>query len=295
MLAQALVWLLTLGGAQTVGPVASAPSVALFRINSEFGVPQGVANLLGERLASLLRESGSFKNVVASSDLEALVDLERQKQLADCNSESCVSEIAGFLGVDFLVVGTVGKLGGTYLLNLKLLNVRSASTPAAVSEQFPGDTEEALLNGTLPSLRKLLERAGFKHALPQTAENAPPTASTTSAAHAATEPGLGAAAAPKERAGWVLPVLGVAAVTALGGGALLLGGLLSGAVTFGFVVLNSRVFVDYPVELGKGQQRVTSLSVAYGALSAGSALLMVVGLGVLVLGAAGGAFAAPRL
>ncbi|MBI5495861.1 MAG: hypothetical protein HY904_12625 [Deltaproteobacteria bacterium] len=286
MLVPSLV-MLALAAAAPAGQAAPLPSVAVFRLNPEFGVAQGVANLMGERIGTLLRDSGAFSRVVASADLESLVDLERQKQMANCAGDSCIAEIAGVLGVDFLVAGSLGKLGGSFLINLKLLDVRKSLTAATISERLPGDTEEALLDGSLPAVRKLLERAGLKHALK--------TVETALVAVPVVQPAAAPAAPAADRPAWVFPVLGVGAGVAAFGGLVLLLGVVAGAATAAFVGVNSVVFVNYPVDLGKGAQRSGMLYLAYGALTAASVAIALLGLGLAASGGVGAVVAALKI
>lgn len=241
----------TLAAMLAAAPEAPKPSVAMFRLNPEFGVAAGVANLMGERISALLRDSNAFGRVVTASDLESLVDLERQKQMSNCSADSCISELAGALGVDFLLVGSVGKLGSAFLINLKFIDVRRAVAVAAISERLTGTTEEALLDGSLPALKKLLDKSGIKHSL-KLEETALVVARPPPAAQPAT-PVATPDAPASPRPGWVFPVLGagggVFAVAALG----LVVALLGAVATVSFVGLNvAQPEFDYkPIVEGK--------------------------------------------
>jgi len=77
---------------------------------------EGLSPLLASEVA---RRPGL--TVVAGSDLRALVGFERQKQLLGCTEGSCLTEIAGALGVAYLVSSECSKVGSTWLLSLALL------------------------------------------------------------------------------------------------------------------------------------------------------------------------------
>ncbi len=84
--------------------------------------------------------------VISTSDIRAMLGFERQKALLGCESDtSCIAEIGGALGVDLIVSGTLGELGGTFNLSLTLL----ASDQAKVEARFTGTAgSEAALPAT---------------------------------------------------------------------------------------------------------------------------------------------------
>jgi hypothetical protein len=83
--------------------------------------------------------------VLTSSEIAALLGLERQRQLLGCADEqgSCLAEMANALGTDGLLRGSLGHFGQGYQLDLKLLS-SSGQTLASFSKKVDGD--EALLS-----------------------------------------------------------------------------------------------------------------------------------------------------
>ena len=77
---------------------------------------------------------------------------------------SCFAEIGNALGVNVLVTGTVGKVEETYLINLKLIDIRNARIIGREQEAFTGPAD-GLLPAVRFCLRKVLnspyEGAGF--------------------------------------------------------------------------------------------------------------------------------------
>src|SRR5438132_147091 len=120
-------------------PPSPAPSVAVLGLSAKEGVHQDVAEQLTETLTASLRHTGRFSRVVSASEIQTLVAFETQKQLANCDRESCMAEIAGALGVDYLVTGTLGRIGETWLFNAKLLNAHTALAEGAVSRPIEGE------------------------------------------------------------------------------------------------------------------------------------------------------------
>lgn len=65
--------------------------------------------------------------VVSKADVRALLSLEKQQQLLGCDNDKCQADVAGALGVDWLLSGSLGKLGGEYFLTIKVLDVKAAA------------------------------------------------------------------------------------------------------------------------------------------------------------------------
>jgi hypothetical protein len=126
------------------------------------GVAQGMATLLGDYLLEQLRDSKAFGRVVGSGEVETLIGFERQKQMMDCDNQSCLAEVAGMLGVDFLLTGSIGKIGNSFLFNVKLLNARNGTAAASVGRKLEGTTDDALVDSVHPIVVELLQRGKFR-------------------------------------------------------------------------------------------------------------------------------------
>ena len=94
------------------------------------GVPQGLDQLLNEALLTRLKKSGRFRTILSSSDMRDLLDLEQQKTVLGCDASNCLIELGGALGVPYLLVPTLGRLGERYLLQAKVLMVEEARVVA---------------------------------------------------------------------------------------------------------------------------------------------------------------------
>ncbi|MEW5851567.1 MAG: hypothetical protein AB2A00_22445 [Myxococcota bacterium] len=143
----------------------TAPSVAVAALQAQHGVTPGLATLLTDALVQHIRDAKAFSRVVSSSEISTQLGAERAELMSGCDSEGCVAELAGALGVDYLLIGNVGKIGTSYVLNARLLDVKSVRTVASRSERFRNDSEEAVLDGLPGVVRKLLDEAAIRHAL----------------------------------------------------------------------------------------------------------------------------------
>jgi hypothetical protein len=124
--------------------VTATPSKTLAALDLEAQqVPAAVAKLVGTHLTQKLIQKGF--QVMTSADLAAMLGVERQKALLGCNEESsCIAEIGAALNAHGVVMGSVGRLGETRLLNVKVLASGSAQSLAVCSGRAGSD--EGLLN-----------------------------------------------------------------------------------------------------------------------------------------------------
>jgi TolB-like protein len=133
-----------------VAPAAAAvepprPAVAVMEFTSKGGVTADQMEALADLVQTEIRKLGRFE-VMGKSDIRALLKYEEQKALlANCGEDSCYAELGGALGARWVVVGNVSRFGGTYLLNLKLLDSQRSRLANSISRSIKGG-EEALLS-----------------------------------------------------------------------------------------------------------------------------------------------------
>ena len=138
-----------------------AEGIAVFDLEAVHGVKASMARVLSDILLSNLTDSGRFASVVSGEDIKQMLDLEQQKNVLGCQDDSCMAEIGGALGVPFMAVPTIGKLGGQFVLNLKILDVEAARVRARVSRTVAREVDlpAAVLGLTKVALEHLFEGA----------------------------------------------------------------------------------------------------------------------------------------
>lgn len=103
--------------------------------------PPPVAEAWVERIATIMGENGV--TVTTQRDVAQLLGLERQRQLLGCaeDSSDCLVELAGGLGVDGVLTGSVAKSGSSYLVTLKVLRANTGAVWASASGRVAGEDE----------------------------------------------------------------------------------------------------------------------------------------------------------
>jgi TolB-like protein len=106
------------------------------------GADKEKAELLSEVALTEAGNDGRF-DVIGRSDIQSMLGFQKQKAALGCSDDaSCIAEIGGALGVDYIVVGSIGKLGSLYRLDIKLVESKKAKVFARAGDNVEGREEE---------------------------------------------------------------------------------------------------------------------------------------------------------
>ena len=129
-------------------------SFAVFDLGAS-GVAQETSRNLTQVLSSAIKAMGGT-TVISSEDVDAMLQLSETKAKMGClDDTSCIAEIGGALGVEKLVVGSVGKLGESFVVSLRLIDTRHVTVDNRFTESFVG-AEDQLIGAVRFAARKLL-------------------------------------------------------------------------------------------------------------------------------------------
>ncbi|MBI5527758.1 MAG: hypothetical protein HY897_15615 [Deltaproteobacteria bacterium] len=132
---------------------AKVMSIAFFQLEAQ-GVDARVAGIVSDTMLTELGKLPDSK-VIGSKDIDAMLGYEQKKQLTGCTDTSCVVAVGGALGVDKLVMGSLGKIGDSYVMNLKALDIRNGTVEAMFNKRLQGGSEEDFLD-TIPEALTVL-------------------------------------------------------------------------------------------------------------------------------------------
>jgi TolB-like protein len=228
---------------------APRPRVAVMDIQPIQGVAPGTAAILTNVAADDIARAGF--DVVSRTDIVNLLGFEKQKAMLGCASDaSCLAEIGGALGVDYLFTGQVGQIGTQFHLSIQIADSRKARVAARTS-RFVERNEDALLRAT---------REAIAGALATVAPGAAPGGRL---------PDAPAAARPRTGA-WI--ALGTAGVLLAGGG---VAGLV--AKSKYDALADKRGQVGYAADWSSDEAAIRRTALAADALYAGGAIAAGVG------------------
>ena len=96
--------------------------------------------------------------VTSGADLRAMIGFDRERQLLGCTETSCLAEIGGALGVDYLLSPEVSQIGGVWLLTLSLLDVGKAKATKRITKRC--DEEKGLVDAALGAVAEVAGALG---------------------------------------------------------------------------------------------------------------------------------------
>jgi TolB-like protein len=155
--------------------VAAPPKLAVMPVAAGEGVPASTAAALTEALAAEVRRRSGIE-VITRREIETVLSLEAQKQLLGCQSDACIAEIGGALGVERIVAGDLAKLGESWLVHLKVVETKKVKVAAQSDRRIRGGTIDDVLDALPPMVAELFPGAGPAVAPPPVPPPAPAAA-----------------------------------------------------------------------------------------------------------------------
>jgi hypothetical protein len=155
------------------------------------GVPADVASSLGLLVPTEVRQALPGAAVVSGEEVRSMLGFEAQRQALGCEGDSgCLAEIAGALGVDEVLTGRVGKLGRTFVLELRRIDIKKAKVVASVTSTVTGAEDE--LVGAMRALVARVYGLASRESAPAAAVS-PPVEPTRTGSRGTLALGLGLA------------------------------------------------------------------------------------------------------
>ncbi len=102
---------------------AAAPRIAVMDVKVRGGVSGEVASTVSEAVVVEVRRRSPGASVIGAEEIRSMIGVAVEKAKLGCDDMACLAEIGGALGAERLVLGTLGRLGDTYLLSLQLVDV----------------------------------------------------------------------------------------------------------------------------------------------------------------------------
>src|SRR5512138_67720 len=151
---------------------AAPPKLAVLAVTAGEGVPASTAAAITEAVVAEVRKQ-SRAEVITQREISSILTLENQKAMLGCQTDACMAELGGALGADRLVAGDLAKLGESFLLHLRVVDVKKVRVAAQSDRRLRGGTIDDVLDVLPAMVGELFPAAG---AQPQVAVAPPPPA-----------------------------------------------------------------------------------------------------------------------
>lgn len=97
------------------------PSIAILSIHSQIKNDKNtdaISNVVAENY-----QKKSNARVLYLDDIRELLKSEKGESLLNCFTDSCITKISTMVGVDVVILGSIGQVGQKYLFSLKMIDV----------------------------------------------------------------------------------------------------------------------------------------------------------------------------
>lgn len=129
------------------------PTIAVQSLRCSAGVTSGEADLISDRLRSELFRTDKV-DVMEREQMQAIMQEQGFQQSGACSEDGCMVQIGQLLGVQKMVVGSIGKLGKLFMINIRLIDVQTAKVVKVVSVDITGEIENVV--DELPGISRQL-------------------------------------------------------------------------------------------------------------------------------------------
>ncbi len=146
----------TLLAATSASAADKKTKIAVLDVKAVGTVKQDEVKGIGALVTTALAKQPELQ-VISTADIQALIGFEKQKELLGCGEASCLAEIGGALGVDYIAGTEVAEIGGTYLVTLSMISIAKAKSMGRITKRLP--FLEQVPDATVKGVSELLQIA----------------------------------------------------------------------------------------------------------------------------------------
>lgn len=121
-------------------------NLAVLDLSAGEGVKASEARLIADRLETELIQTSTY-TVLERRRMDEILTEQGFQQSGSCDETSCGVQVGQLLGVDFIVTGSLGKVGSVYSLNVKMMDVGSGRILQSQAVDVEGDLSKVLTEG----------------------------------------------------------------------------------------------------------------------------------------------------
>lgn len=115
---------------------------AVFPVQSR-GIDTNAVRIVEDALADALLRTGAMR-LVERSQMETVLREQGFQESGACDASGCVVEVGKLLGIRQGVVSSLGRLGGSWVLNARLVDIGSGEILVSTQRSFEGSLKLAM-------------------------------------------------------------------------------------------------------------------------------------------------------
>lgn len=150
---------LLLAALASLSAPALAGTAALLPLSGK-QVTQDEADILTDALINELSKTGAFQ-MMERSQMDQVLKEQGFQQTGACDAGQCAVEMGRLLGIQTMMTGSIGKLGNTYVLSTRMVDVKTGTIVKSASRNLKGSISDCL-EDLLPEVAKDLAKGEDK-------------------------------------------------------------------------------------------------------------------------------------
>lgn len=113
--------------------------VAVMRFES-VGIDSGVSMVITDVFTNQIQAGGKYR-VMERSQMNKILSEQGFQNSGACNNAECAVEIGRLLSIDNMFIGSIGKLGESWVINIRIINIKTGEIVSNLSEQVIGKVD----------------------------------------------------------------------------------------------------------------------------------------------------------
>jgi len=142
-------------GLPAVHAQADKPTCAVLTFDARAGVSKDETLILTDRFAAELGRTGVY-TLMTRSKMGEVLQLQKFARSDNCSATECAMEAGRMLAVQFMIYGSIGKVGQTFTVTANTINVESGAAEKTASVDQRGEVDGLLTTGMASLARRLV-------------------------------------------------------------------------------------------------------------------------------------------
>ena len=117
-------------------------TVAVFDFESQ-GIDENETLTFSERFRTEIGNTGAIR-LIERKALEKIME-EQGLQQSGCTSDECAAEVGQLLGAQNMINGSIGRIGKSYTVDIKMFSVETGETERTASATYEGEIDGLLV------------------------------------------------------------------------------------------------------------------------------------------------------
>jgi hypothetical protein len=113
--------------------------VAVMRFESA-GIDSGVSMVVTDVFTNQIQANGKYR-VMERSQMNKILTEQGFQSSGACSTTECAVEIGRLLSIDNMFVGSIGKLGKSWVINIRIVDIKTGEILSNLSKQVTGNID----------------------------------------------------------------------------------------------------------------------------------------------------------